>query len=69
MIQRSYLNQNQIQQLKINYNGFFDNQMVILNPNFFINTLKIIQFTNLSIHIQAPFDYQIIFSLRFIIIF
>ena len=43
MIQRSYLNQNQIQRLELNHNDF-DNPMTILTPKNYVNTPKIIQF-------------------------
>ena len=50
MIQRSDLNQNQIQWLKINHNDFFDNPMAILTPKNSINTPKIIYFIYKLIH-------------------
>ena len=50
MIQWSDLNQNQIQRLEINHNGFFDNPMAILTPKNSINTPKIIHFHYKLIH-------------------
>ena len=45
-----YFDLNQIQQLELNHNGFFDNLMTILTPKNSINTSKIIQFLYKLIH-------------------
>ena len=42
MIKWSDLNENQVQRLELNHNGFFDNPIAILTPKNSINTPKII---------------------------